>query len=97
MWMRRRYQIQNRGRLGQVAFSMQTGIGRSSPKRLRPAIFWSIISKTALLWDIHPSQNFDPDWYLHTYPDVAETGINPLLHYVRWRRAQGRAADEAQP
>lgn len=33
---------------------------------------------------------FDAAWYLSRYPDVAETGIDPLDHYVRWGVAEGR-------
>lgn len=29
-----------------------------------------------------PGPLFDPAWYLETYPDVAASGVNPLLHYV---------------
>ena len=32
----------------------------------------------------------DPDWYLSTYPDVAESGQDPVQHYARWGLSQGR-------
>jgi len=33
---------------------------------------------------------FDADWYLTQNPDVAQAGINPLLHYVRHGAEEGR-------
>ena len=35
---------------------------------------------------------FDPQWYLANNPDVAETGSSPLVHYLRFGRAEGRDA-----
>ena len=32
---------------------------------------------------------FDSDWYLATYPDVALSGMNPLVHYVTMGGFQG--------
>ena len=35
---------------------------------------------------------FDQDFYLKTYPDIAQAGVNPLLHYLesgRFERTQG--------
>ena len=42
-----------------------------------------------------PIGSFDRDYYLARYPDVAAAGINPLVHYVRHGKADGRkgAAD----
>ncbi|SLN69153.1 rhamnosyltransferase WsaF family glycosyltransferase [Roseisalinus antarcticus] len=37
-----------------------------------------------------PQAGFSCAHYLKTYPDVAESGVNPLLHYVRWGREEGR-------
>ncbi|GAA6194438.1 glycosyltransferase [Phaeobacter sp. NW0010-22] len=37
----------------------------------------------------HPAF-FDPEWYLRNYPDVAATGINPLRHFLRHGRTEGR-------
>lgn len=33
---------------------------------------------------------FDTAWYLKTYPDVAEAGVDPLMHYLRYGAAEGR-------
>ena len=32
--------------------------------------------------EIAASGLFDPAWYLRLYPDVAEAGLDPLVHYV---------------
>lgn len=37
-----------------------------------------------------PSEHFDPDYYRAANPDVAASGINLLLHYQRYGRAEGR-------
>jgi len=33
---------------------------------------------------------FDAAWYLARYPDVAETGLDPALHYLKYGAALGR-------
>lgn len=33
----------------------------------------------------------DRNWYLRAYPDVAELGLDPVDHYVRYGRALGRS------
>ncbi|MFA3790781.1 glycosyltransferase [Aliiglaciecola sp. SL4] len=33
---------------------------------------------------------FDANWYLDTYPDVAEAGVEPLEHYINCGRGEGR-------
>jgi GT2 family glycosyltransferase/glycosyltransferase involved in cell wall biosynthesis len=33
---------------------------------------------------------FDPDWYLSRYPDIASSGIEPLVHFVTHGAAEGR-------
>ncbi|MDH2131068.1 glycosyltransferase family 2 protein [Sphingobium yanoikuyae] len=34
--------------------------------------------------------NFDPEWYVRTYPDVAQIGMDPAEHYVWIGRQLGR-------
>ncbi|WP_444908844.1 glycosyltransferase [Microbulbifer sp. TRSA005] len=36
------------------------------------------------------AEQFDSDWYLKTYPDVAAAGVNPWIHYVNYGRFEGR-------
>jgi hypothetical protein len=39
---------------------------------------------------LSPSQKFDTKFYLNSYPDVAESGLNPLLHYLKYGENEGR-------
>ncbi|MBV1835598.1 hypothetical protein KUA02_16795, partial [Komagataeibacter pomaceti] len=36
-------------------------------------------------------EGFDPEYYRRTYPDVAESGMDPLAHYLEYGRAEGRS------
>lgn len=38
--------------------------------------------------ELHPL--FSPAYYLERYPDVAKSGLNPLVHYLRFGAAEGR-------
>ncbi|WP_273346567.1 glycosyltransferase [Alteromonas australica] len=33
---------------------------------------------------------FDADWYVKTYPDVANAGVDPLKHFIQHGRREGR-------
>ena len=37
-----------------------------------------------------PSASFDGEAYLAAYPDVRAAGVNPLAHYLRHGRLEGR-------
>ena len=37
-----------------------------------------------------PGPLFDVKWYLANNPDVAATGLNPLVHYFQFGAAEGR-------
>jgi len=39
---------------------------------------------------IERSGLFDREWYLKQYPDVAETKMDPIKHYLRYGAAEGR-------
>src|SRR4051812_25457161 len=39
-----------------------------------------------------PSQWFSTTWYLHNNPDVLAAGTDPLLHFLREGRKQGRVS-----
>jgi FMN phosphatase YigB (HAD superfamily) len=43
-------------------------------------------------WDIPASPLFNGAYYLLQNPDVAESGWNPLIHYVQFGRTEGRSA-----
>ncbi|MAF63146.1 MAG: glycosyl transferase family 1 [Blastomonas sp.] len=40
--------------------------------------------------ELSPSVKFDTKSYLAMYPDVKDSGINPLLHYIKHGKAEGR-------
>jgi GT2 family glycosyltransferase len=44
-----------------------------------------------------PAANFSTLWYIEANPDVAEAGYNPLLHYARSGRDEGRAPVPPMP
>lgn len=58
----------------------------TSPVRMlgkkRKGSEWKLISRQADL--IRESGLFDPNWYCKTYPDVTESGIDPVEHFVRF-------------
>jgi hypothetical protein len=37
-----------------------------------------------------PNRYLDPDWYLGQYPDIAEAGVDPALHFLRHGDLEGR-------
>lgn len=46
--------------------------------------------ETGAALGLNPGPGFDGAWYLAAYPDVAEAGVNPLVHYLLHGRAEGR-------
>ncbi|WP_156824290.1 hypothetical protein [Salinimonas chungwhensis] len=56
----------------------------SAKKRAREQLW-----KDAAL--ILTSEYFDVSWYLQSYPDVAESGMDPAEHYLCFGAAEGRA------
>ena len=42
-----------------------------------------------------PSLDFDPDFYLKTYPDVKQSDLNPLFHYVAYGKSEGKLIQES--
>ncbi|NOU66249.1 hypothetical protein GC096_19600 [Paenibacillus sp. LMG 31461] len=39
---------------------------------------------------IQENNLFDRDFYLDTYADIKQTGIDPLMHYIKWGWHEGR-------
>ncbi|MDU1651248.1 hypothetical protein LO739_02660 [Leclercia adecarboxylata] len=39
---------------------------------------------------LNPSEEFDGNLYLERYPDVAQEGVNPLIHYILFGKNEGR-------
>lgn len=48
------------------------------------------ISEAQICAAIAASDLFDPKWYLEAYPDVAASGLDPVVHYVRFGEKEGR-------
>lgn len=42
---------------------------------------------------LNPHPDFDTVWYLHANPDVARSGENPLVHYLRHGKNEGRSGN----
>ena len=40
--------------------------------------------------------NFDPVWYLETYPEVSAAGVEPLSHYINFGKQEGRQKNKSQ-
>lgn len=62
---------------------------RSGPTRLDPVRHYLAVGAGR---GLDPSPAFSTLMYLTRYPDVARAGINPLLHYRRSGRMEGRIA-----
>ncbi len=56
-------------------------------KRVDPAVHYVVVGERM---GIPPSDRFDPTYYRHRYPDVAETRLNCLAHYLACGREEGR-------
>ena len=39
---------------------------------------------------LNPSEKFNGNLYLERYPDVAQEGVNPLIHYILFGKNEGR-------
>jgi len=39
---------------------------------------------------LNPSEQFNGNLYLERYPDVAQEGVNPLIHYILFGKSEGR-------
>lgn len=69
---------------------------RARPKGLRPALPWT---RPAPRWTEALRQRglFDAGAYLTENPDVASTGLDPLLHYLTHGIAEGRRCGPPMP
>ena len=59
------------------------------PKGMRPAEHYLTVGAAA---GHDPSRRFSTRRYLEGYPDIARTGANALVHYIRHGEAEGRGA-----
>ncbi|MFV1878768.1 hypothetical protein [Nioella sp.] len=48
------------------------------------------LAQICMWWRFKKSDLFDEAWYLSTYSDVAKSGVNPILHYIRNGHDEGR-------
>jgi len=46
--------------------------------------------KNGIINGANPSYSFSTTYYLNQYPDIKESGINPLIHYIRYGKKEGR-------
>lgn len=76
---------------------LSSTLGRRLVKKLLPGSVWrhraGIAARRELdrtLVQIRNSGWFDPDWYLRSYRDVKETGIDPVEHYHMHGWKEGR-------
>ena len=53
---------------------------------------FSTICSMAVSRGAIPGTNFQSQWYLDSYSDVREVGINPLVHYLKFGSKEGRKA-----
>ena len=58
--------------------------------RLRACLAPLVSTSARQAYDIRRSGLFDTGWYLERYSDVAEAGIDPVVHYVRFGAKEGR-------
>jgi glycosyltransferase involved in cell wall biosynthesis len=56
------------------------------PRRLRDRM-----AESDRVRAVASSPFFDRDWYLRKYPDIAASGMDPALHYVRYGGAEHRS------
>lgn len=67
------------------------GLSHKNQKSVKSVDAWR--EKMRLYWDlffIKRSKHFDAPWYLFTYPDVKNSGVNPMKHYLRFGWREGR-------
>ena len=69
----------------------------SSFRRALQLLFWTFtfqlprrLRESRAVGELRESGLFDADYYATSYPDVAETGGDPLAHYVRHGAREGR-------
>lgn len=71
--------------------SLDQRILREKQGIVKKVIFW--VSNARYIYPalrLKLSGQFDVKWYLTTHKDIANTGINPVLHYVKHGEKEGR-------
>lgn len=59
----------------------------SIPENIDPVIYFL---ENCINLNLNPSKDFDSGWYLDEYPDVKKSGMNPLVHYIKYGKNEGR-------
>jgi CDP-glycerol glycerophosphotransferase (TagB/SpsB family) len=80
-WYARTHLASANGRINPLLHYL--GSGRNQGLETRPVI--DLDAQT-----IHDSGIFDADYYLEQYPDIAESGADPLRHYLSYGAREGR-------
>ncbi len=82
---------------GEVASAAVTATPRNRPEAAWPVKVWQRVTmsadRRALQQEVdllRQSTLFDPEWYLAEYPDVANEGLDPAEHYLRFGAHEGR-------
>ncbi len=63
---------------------------RSLTAKISSVIHAAISPKSSRLANLRKSILFDADWYLSTYKDVADSGLDPAVHYLEYGAREGR-------
>lgn len=57
---------------------------------LRKALRDRLSPRAASTGAVREAPEFDPEWYLSAYPDVAVNGVDPAFHFLRFGAREGR-------
>lgn len=71
------------------SFSLRNFV-RDAEKRERLEAKYVFDQKLLQFEVIKESNLFDSQWYLEHYPDVLESGMNPIVHYLKFGASEGR-------
>ncbi len=58
--------------------------------RTGPSLLERLSGVRYRMWRLRQSGLFDEEWYLAKYRDVADSGMDPLFHYIRYGAEEGR-------
>ena len=82
--------FQLRGDVREVARSVRLRTLFQFKTPLGSVMQWSQQSADSLHGEVPAAVLFDAPWYLGQYPDVAESEVDPLRHYLEWGFREGR-------
>lgn len=79
------------GPLGKAAVIARSGVWRASGRPLADLRRMVGYAWRGARADVQPAAALDQAWYLSTYPDVAASGLAPLVHYLLRGGREGRS------